>query len=171
MVLGICCTLMSVLKMKSSWTTQLFFTTHIIGMSISKMLKTWVYSAIYATPPKICQNDDRVRLHSQMDCNLWSFLTFPNILHTNCIWDVNNSIMCLHHRWLDAVFPIEAFCSVFWFVSGNHFIIGHWLCYEADMSCLNYSIKNMKVVNMCVVVRSTEKRFITLFGVYQFIWW
>lgn len=70
-----------------------------------------------------------------------------SILHLNCIWDVNNSIMCVHQIWLDAV--LKHFVKYSGTISGKHFIKGYLLSSEADMSCLNYSIKNTKTANMC----------------------
>lgn len=46
----------------------IFFTPH-ITTSISEVLKTWVYFQCY-TPKDLPKNDDRVCLHSQMDCNV-----------------------------------------------------------------------------------------------------
>lgn len=52
--------------------TACFFIPHMTLMSIDKRPGF----NFNATPPKICQNADWVCLHSQMDCNVWSLLTF-----------------------------------------------------------------------------------------------
>lgn len=72
-----------------------FSTPHVMITSMRKMLKTWVYFQCY-TPKDMPK------------CVKFTHI-LKYILHSNCIWDVN-SIMCVHQIWLDAVFPVEAFC-------------------------------------------------------------
>lgn len=133
--------------MEKSFKKTVVFNSH----RLTQLLKS-VALIFCCTPPKIWQNC----LHPQTDRDLNFYSHLNLFLHTNCKWDVNDSIMCGHYRWLKAAYLIQIFCLIFWLIS-NNYIKRHLFSSDNWFVGLSYWLKEnycKKTVAKQPVVRS-----------------